>query len=207
MSQNWFEGLSQLVVVACYTRQDVGIPGMVAKVVEVSEEAKNNMLMIQRMPSGSFFLLLLSTLLLNLLYWLLSFTLIAICRRAGIDMRIHPSTLGFLTPLVSKSMAQNRHYHHHYLLQSPNFYYLFLTPLRVLQKVPMLPRLLFMKRWPEIGNELYTPRTNWERTWKGWQGGTTGCRGAVEILTRNPKKGSFRVLCLWWFLGWCFWFS
>jgi len=55
MSQNWFEGLSQLVVMACYTRQDVGIPGMAAKVVKVSEEARNNMLMIQRMPSGSSF--------------------------------------------------------------------------------------------------------------------------------------------------------
>ena len=27
------------------------------------------------------------------------------------------------------------------------------------------------------------------------EGGLTGCREAVEILTRNPKKGSFRVLC------------
>jgi len=26
------------------------------------------------------------------------------------------------------------------------------------------------------------------------EGGLTGCREAVEILTRNPKKGSFRVL-------------
>ena len=27
------------------------------------------------------------------------------------------------------------------------------------------------------------------------KGGLMGCRGAVVTLTRNPKKGSFRVLC------------
>ena len=36
-------------------RQDVGMPGTEAKVVEVAEEERKNMMSIQRIPSGSFF--------------------------------------------------------------------------------------------------------------------------------------------------------
>ena len=42
-------------------RQDVGMPGTEAKVVEVPKEAKKNVLSIQWILSGSFFLLFLVT--------------------------------------------------------------------------------------------------------------------------------------------------
>ena len=114
-------------------RQDVGMPNMETKVVEVWLSTwKSEGKYVEHIMDLFWFLFLL-TLLLN--YYLHSFTLIALWQHARINTRIH-ANLGFLTSACN---------------------YLFLLPLRVLQMVPLLWPLTFVVHKEVVGNEKQRP--------------------------------------------------